>query len=213
MLELTADPAVKAQGVVIEAKLEKGQGPTATVLIQNGTLRRGDSVIAGHTHGKVKAMKDDKGAGVQKAGPASPVEILGLQDVPNAGDTLEVMEDDRAARQMAEERVDRQREEQLAASARVSLEDLYRQLKAGETKELLVVLRCDVDGSGEAIRHSLDELATEEVSVRVIQSAVGNVGENDVLLASASGAIVIGFNVKVDGQAKAAAERERVEIR
>ncbi len=213
MLELTADPAAKAQGVVIEAKLEKGQGPTATVLIQNGTLRRGDSVVAGHTHGKVKAMKDDKGAGVQKAGPASPVEILGLQDVPNAGDTLEVMEDDKTARQMAEERVDRQREEQLAASARVSLEDLYRQLKAGETKELLVVLRCDVDGSGEAIRHSLDELSTEEVSVRVIQSAVGNVGENDVLLASASGAIVIGFNVKVDGQAKAAAERERVEIR
>lgn len=213
MLELTADPAAKAQGVVIEAKLEKGQGPTATVLIQNGTLRRGDSVVAGHTYGKVKAMKDDKGTAVPKAGPASPVEILGLQDVPNAGDTLEVMEDDKTARQMAEERVDRQREEQLAASARVSLEDLYRQLKAGETKELLVVLRCDVDGSGEAIRQSLDDLSTEEVSVRVIQSAVGNVGENDVLLASASEAIVIGFNVKVDGQAKAAAERERVEIR
>lgn len=213
ILELTADPAGDAEGVVIESKLEKGRGATATLLVQNGTLRIGDAVVVGSTFGRIKAMMDDKGNRVQKAGPATPVEILGLQDVPAAGDVLAVASDDKSARQVAEERQSEDREKRMESTAVVRLEDLYRRLTEGETKELNVVLRADVDGSAEAIRQSLNDLGTDEVTVKVIQSAVGNVGENDVLLASASDAIVIGFNVRVDKEAAAAAERERVEIR
>lgn len=213
MLELTADPAADARGVIIEARLEKGKGPTATVLVQNGTLKVGSAVVAGSTLGKIKAMVDDAGNRVQKAGPATPVEVLGLESVPNAGDSLTVESDDKTARQLADTRADKERLERLGADARFSLEDLYRKLQAGQQKELRVVLRSDVDGSAEAIRQALEELSTEEVCVQVVQSAIGAVGENDIMLASASEAIVIAFNVKVDKDAAAVAERERVQVR
>ncbi len=213
MMELTADPAGEVKGVVIESKLEKGRGAVATVLIQDGTLKTGQCVVVGSTYGKIKAMTDDKGERLHKAGPATPVELLGLQEVPAAGDTLSTAANDKAARQVAEERAEKDHHDHMAASARVSLEDLYRKLREGETKELNVVLRADVDGTAEAIRQSLHELGTDEVSVNVLQSAVGNIGEGDVLLAAASGAIIIGFNVRADKEALAAAERENVEIR
>ncbi len=213
MLELTADPALPAKGVVIESSVERGRGAVATVLVQDGTLRVSDAVVVGSTYGKIKAMMDDRGQRLQKAGPSTPVEVLGLEDVPGAGDTLEVVADEKTARQIAEERQEREREERLGRSGRMSLEDLYKRLKQGEVRELLVVLRCDVDGSAEAIRHKLEQLGTEEVSVRVLQSGVGSVGESDVMLASASKAVVIAFNVSVDRTAREAAEREHVEIR
>ncbi len=213
MLELTADPALPAKGVVIESSVERGRGAVATVLVQDGTLRVSDAVVVGSTYGKIKAMMDDRGQRLQKAGPSTPVEVLGLEDVPGAGDTLEVVADEKTARQIAEERQEREREERLGRSGRMSLEDLYKRLKQGEVRELLVVLRCDVDGSAEAIRHKLEQLGTEEVSVRVLQSGVGSVGESDVMLASASKAVVIAFNVSVDRAAREAAEREHVEIR
>ncbi len=213
MMELTGDPAAEAAGVVVEAKLERGRGPVATLLVQNGTLKVGSVVVVGSTWGKIKAMHDDKGARVKKAGPAAPVEIVGLADVPNAGDQMSVVADERTARQAAAAKQDKEREDRLAASAKVSLEDIYRKLKEGETKELCVVLRCDADGSAEAIIQSLADLATDEVAVRIIQSSVGVVGESDILLASASGAIVIAFNSRVEKEAEVAAERERVQIR
>lgn len=213
MMELTGDPAAEATGVVVEARLERGRGPVATLLVQNGTLKVGSVVVVGSTWGKIKAMVDDKGARVTKAGPAAPVEIIGLADVPNAGDQMSVVADERTARHAAAAKQDKEREDRLAASAKVSLEDLYRKLKEGETKELCVVLRCDVDGSAEAITQSLADLATDEVAVRIIQSSVGAVGEDHILLASASGAIVIAFNSRVEKEAEVAAERERVEVR
>ena len=213
MMELTGDPAAEATGVVVEARLERGRGPVATLLVQNGTLKVGSVVVVGSTWGKIKAMVDDKGARVTKAGPAAPVEIIGLADVPNAGDQMSVVADERTARHAAAAKQDKEREDRLAASAKVSLEDLYRKLKEGEAKELCVVLRCDVDGSAEAITQSLADLATDEVAVRIIQSSVGAVGEDHILLASASGAIVIAFNSRVEKEAEVAAERERVEVR
>lgn len=213
MLELTADPAADARGVIIEARLEKGKGPTATVLVQDGTLKVGSTVVAGSILGKIKAMVDDAGNRVQKAGPSTPVEVLGLESVPNAGDSLTVESDEKAARQLADTRAEKERLERLGADARFSLEDLYRKLQAGQQKELRVVLRSDVDGSAEAIRQALEELSTEEVCVQVVQSAIGAVGENDIMLASASEAIVIAFNVRVDKDAAALAERERVQVR
>ena len=213
MMELTGDPAAEATGVVVEAMLERGRGPVATLLVQNGTLKVGSVVVVGSTWGKIKAMVDDKGARVTKAGPAAPVEIIGLADVPNAGDQMSVVADERTARHAAAAKQDKEREDRLAASAKVSLEDLYRKLKEGEAKELCVVLRCDVDGSAEAITQSLADLATDEVAVRIIQSSVGAVGEDHILLASASGAIVIAFNSRVEKEAEVAAERERVEVR
>lgn len=213
MLELTADPAAEPKGVVIESRLEKGKGAIATVLVQNGTLKAGAAVVIGSTHGKIRSMTDEKGQRVPKAGPGTPVEISGLANVPNAGDTLAAAADERAARQVAEQRQTRERDERLVALSRVSLDDLYRKLSEGETKELAVLLKCDVDGSAEAIRQSLADLGTKEVAVNVVQSAVGTVGENDVLLASASKAIIIAFNVRVEKEAYVAAERERVEIR
>lgn len=213
MMELTADPAADAVGVVVESRLERGRGPVATLLVQNGTLKVGSVVIVGSTWGKIKAMLDDKGNRVAKAGPAAPVEIIGLETVPGAGDQLAVVADERTARQAAGFKQEKEREDRLAASAKVSLEDLYRKLKEGESKELRVVLRCDVDGSAEAITQSLAELATDEVEVKVIQASVGAVGEGDILLASASEAIVIAFNTRIEREAEVAAERERVEVR
>jgi translation initiation factor IF-2 len=215
MLELTADPSLPARGAVIESRVERGRGAVATVLVQEGTLRIGDAVVVGSTYGKIKAMMDDRGDRLQKAGPSTPVEVLGLEAVPNAGDTLEVVSDEKTARQIAEERQEQEREKRLREQRPRTLQDLYNQMQRGETRELRVVLRCDVDGSAEAIRQKLEALGqeSEEVTVRVLQSSVGAVGESDVMLAAASDAVVIAFNVNVDRAAREAAEREHVEIR
>jgi translation initiation factor IF-2 len=215
MLELKADPSLPARGAVIESRVERGRGAVATVLVQDGTLRIGDAVVVGSTYGKIKAMMDDRGERLQKAGPSTPVEVLGLESVPGAGDTLEVVADEKTARQIAEERQEQEREKRLREQRPRTLQDLYNQMQRGETRELRVVLRCDVDGSAEAIRQKLEALGeeSEEVTVRVLQSSVGSVGESDVMLAAASDAVVIAFNVNVDRAAREAAEREHVEIR
>ena len=213
LAELKADATGPAEATVIEAQLDRGKGPIATVLVQSGTLKQGDAVIVGQSHGRIKAMHDDKGHRIQKAGPSTPVEIVGLSSVPNAGDLLEVMDSDREARQIAESRAQEERTEKLGTTQRITLADLYKQLKEGVVKELNLILKADVQGSAEAITHSLETLGTEEVRVNLMHSGVGNIGENDILLASASNAVVIGFNVRVDPQAKAAAEAEHIDVR
>jgi translation initiation factor IF-2 len=214
LLELAADPNGAAEGVIVEARLDTGKGPVATVLIESGSLFAGDSVVVGTIYGKIKAMTDDRGQRVNRAGPATPVEILGLSAVPQAGDRLIAVESDREARQLAQEREAAAREEKFGAHAgRLSLENLFRQIQQGDVKELNVILKADVDGSVEAVRDSLEKLSTAEVRVNVLRAAVGNVGENDILLASASNAIVFGFNVKVDAAARRAATDEGIEVR
>jgi translation initiation factor IF-2 len=214
ILELTADPTGPAVGTVIEARLDPGRGPTATILIEAGTLRVQDAVVVGTVYGKIKAMADDRGRRLERAGPAMPVEILGLASVPAAGDRLEVVENERVARQRVQERIDAEREERFGANAgRVSLEALFRSLQQGDVKELNIVLKADVHGSVEAVRDSLEKITSEEVRVNVIRAAVGNIGESDILLASASKAIVLGFNVKVDPAARRAAADEGIEVR
>jgi translation initiation factor IF-2 len=210
--QLTADPNGPATGTIIEARLDPARGPTATVLIEAGTLFVGDAVVAGTAYGKIKAMTDDRGRRLNRAGPASPVEILGLASVPAAGDQFEVVESEREARQIVQARVDGEREQRFGAG-RVSLEALFRQLQEGELKELNIVLKADVQGSVEAVRDALEKLTSDEVRVNILRSAVGNVGENDILLAHASKAIVLGFNVKVDPAARRAAADEGIEVR
>jgi len=214
MAELKAEVSANhVKGTVIEAKVDRGKGPVATVLIEKGTLKVGTPVVAGRAYGRVKAMLDDKGERVSKATPAMPVEILGLSEAPSAGDALESVADDRVARQIAESRAQEERKERLGAETRVTLEDLYKQIREGQVKELNIVLKADVQGSVEAIRQSLEGIEHEEVRPRIIHSGVGNVSESDILLASASNAIVIGFNVRSDAQAEAKAEAEHVEVR
>ena len=214
MAELKADPTGLAEAVVVEAQLDRGKGPIATVLVQQGTLKHGDTVVVGQTYGRVKAMLDDHGTRVQKAAPAMPVEIVGLSSVPMAGDKLEVVESEKVARQIGAERAEWNRYEKMTASGpRITLADLYKQLQEGKVKDLNLILKADVQGSAEAIRQSLERLSTDEVRVNLIHSGVGNIGESDVLLASASNAVVIGFNVKVDTQAKDAAEAEHIDVR
>jgi translation initiation factor IF-2 len=215
LMELSADPMATATGTIIEAKLDPGKGPVATVLVEAGTLFQGDAVVAGTAFGKIKAMIDDRGRRLNRAGPATPVELLGLAKVPLAGDRLEVVENERVARTMVTERDDRAREERFAGAggARISLEALYRQIREGELKDLNLVVKGDVQGSVEAVRQSLERLENPEVRVKVIHAGVGNVGESDILLASAASAIVIGFNVKVDPQAQRAATDEGVDVR
>jgi translation initiation factor IF-2 len=214
--ELKADPnAVPADGTIIEARLDPGKGPVATVLVDNGTLLEGDAVIAGTAFGKIRAMMNDRGQRVQKAGPATPVELLGLSTAPMAGDRLQVVENERDARRIVSDRRDQSREQRFGGrgGGRITLEDLFRQIQQGEIRDLNLVVKGDVQGSVEAVRQSLERLQNEEVRVQVIAASVGNVGESDILLASASSAIVIGFNVKVDPQAKRAAADEGVDIR
>jgi len=211
--ELKADPTGPAVGTVIEAELDKSQGPVATVLVSEGTLKVGDSVVIGAAYGKVKAMLDEHGNRVSKAGPATPVEIVGLSSVPGAGDYMDVVKNEREARQIAESRAEETREGKMASHTRVTLADLYRQIKEGVVKDLNVILKTDVQGSEEAIAQALHKLADQEVRVNLIHSGVGNVGESDVLLASASNAVVVGFNVKVDPNALRAAEKESVDVR
>ena len=213
MLELKANPSRHAKGTVIEGKLDKGRGSIATLLVQNGTLSTGDSIIVGSTYGRIRAMFDDKGNKIKTAGPSIPVEILGLSEVPSAGDRFNVVKDEKTARNMAETRKSKSREEHFQASNRVSMENLYSQIQEGSVKELGVIVKADVQGSVEAVRQSLEKLSTDNVKVRVIHSGVGAITETDVTLAAASNAIIIGFNVRPDNNAATIGEKEGVEIK
>lgn len=213
MLELKANPDRKAKGTVIEAKLDKGRGAVASLLVQNGTLHVGDSILVGSTYGRIRAMFDDTGKKIKSAGPSIPVEILGLSEVPAAGDRFNQVKDEKTARNMAEIRKQKEKNESLNARHRVSLEDLYSQIKEGTVKELDIIVKADVQGSVEAIRQSLEKLSTDDVKVRVIHGGVGAITETDITLATASNAIVIGFNVRPDTNAVNAAEKEGVDVK
>jgi translation initiation factor IF-2 len=213
ILELKANPDKLARGTIVEAKLDRGRGPVATVLVQEGTLRVGDAFVCGVFHGKVRAMIDDRGRKVEAAPPSFPVEILGLQGVPQAGDSFVAVADEAKARQVAEFRQSKQRETELAKTSKVSLEELYDQIKTGDVKELRVVLKADVQGSVEALTEALVRMSTKEVKLRVIHGSVGGITESDVLLAAASNAIVIGFNVRPESKGAALAAKEGVDVR
>ena len=210
--ELKANPNRRAKGIIIEAKLDKGRGPVATVLVQNGTLRNGDIVIAGTAVGRVRAMTDDKGRHLKEAGPSVPVEIIGLAEVPSAGDEFNAVEDERMARMLADQRREQAKEEVFKANARANLNDLFAQISEG-VKELNIIVKADVGGSAEAVKQSLEKISNDEVKVRVIHAAAGGIREGDVMLAAASNAIVVGFNVRPDKGALDSAERQNVEIR
>ncbi len=212
MKELRANPNRRAKGIVIEAKLDKGRGPVATILVQNGTLNNGDIVIAGTAVGRVRAMTDHAGKKVKSAGPSVPVEIIGLSEVPVSGDEFNAVEDEKMARELAEQRKEKAKKESQNAGARMSLDDLFAQINDG-VKELDIIVKADVVGSYEAVKQSLEKLSNDEVKVRVIHAAVGGITEGDVMLAAASNAIVIGFNVRPDKSAIDSAERQGVEIR
>ena len=213
VLELKANPNRLAKGTIIEAQLDKGRGPIATVLVQNGTLRRGDTIVAGTTYGRVRAMVDDRGRAVTEAGPSTPVEVLGFNDVPDAGDILNVAEIDKLSRQVAEERRDKIKAAQIKSMAKVSLDDLFSQMAEGELKDLNVIVKADVQGSVEAVKQALEKLSNEEVRVKCIHGGVGAITGSDIMFASASNAIVIGFNVRPDATARTAAEKENVDVR
>ncbi|MHB8156988.1 MAG: translation initiation factor IF-2 [Desulfocucumaceae bacterium] len=212
--DIKANPNKSARGTVIEAELDKGRGPVASILVQSGTLHIGDGIVAGTAFGKVRAMTDDKGRRIKKAGPSTPVEVLGFHDVPEAGDAFYVLKDDKALRQVIEKRVVRRRQEELKTTVgKVSLEDFFKNMQEGKIKELHLIVKADVMGSVEAIRQSLERLSTEEVKVNIIHGGVGAIRETDIMLASASNAIIIGFNVRPDVNARRAAENEKVDIR
>lgn len=213
ILELTANPEKLARGTIVEAKLDRGRGPVATVLVQEGTLHGGDAFVCGVYYGKVRAMIDDHSRKVESAPPAFPVEILGLQGVPQAGDSFVAVADEAKARQVAEYRQSKQRETELVKSSKVSLEELYDQIKTGDVKELRVVLKADVQGSVEALTDALSRMSTDEVKLRVIHGSVGGITESDILLAAASNAIVIGFNVRPESKGAALAAKEGVDVR
>ena len=212
--ELKANPNRKARGLVIEAQLDKGRGPVATVLVQKGTLKVGDSIAAGSCYGRVRAMMDDKGNRVKEAGPSTPVEILGLNDVPNAGEVFVALQNEKEARSFAETFITEGKNKLIEdTKAKLSLDDLFSQIKAGNVKELPIIVKADVQGSVEAVKQSLVKLSNEEVVVKVIHGGVGTINESDVTLASASNAIIIGFNVRPDATAKSIADREKVDMR
>lgn len=211
--ELKANPNRMAKGTIIEAKLDKGKGPVATVLIQNGTLHTGDNLVAGTITGRVRAMIDDKGRTVKEAGPSMAVSILGLEEVPNAGDSIYAVEQDKLSKLVAQERRNKEREEMIKQSQKITLDDLFSKISDGNLKALNVLIKADVQGSVEAVKQSLLELSNEEVKVNVIHAAVGAINETDVMLADSSNAIIIGFNVRPDSNAKTLAERSKVDIR
>lgn len=213
MKELKANPDRAAKGTVIEARLDKGRGPIATVLVQNGTLNTGDIIVAGTAVGRVRAMTNDKGAKVKTAGPSVPVEITGLDDVPTGGDIFNAVSDERLARELVAQRKDAEKEERFNARTKVTLDNLFDQMKLGEMKELKIIVKADVQGSVEAVRQSLEKLSNDEVRVNVIHSAVGAIRESDVMLASASNAIIVGFNVRPDPVAEENAKRDGVDMR
>jgi len=213
ILELHANPSRRGQGVVIEAELDKTRGPVATVLVQKGTVRIGDAFVVGTHYGRTRALLNDHGEKIIEAGPATPVEVIGVSGVPLAGDLFQVVADEKKARQIATLRQQRRREEHMQRTSRITLEDLYRQIKEGEVKELNLLIKADVQGSAQAVRDTLEKQSTSEVRVRVIQGAVGGITESDVMLASASNAIIIGFNVRPTPKASELAEREGVDVR
>ena len=213
MMELKANPDRAAKGTVVEARLDKGMGPIATVLVQNGTLHAGDIIVAGTTVGRVRSMMDDKGRRGQEAGPSVPVEITGLNDVPVGGDIFNAVSDERLARELVEQRLTEQKEETFRAQTKVTLDNLFEQMKEGEMKELKIIVKADVQGSVEAVRQSLEKLSNEEVRVHIIHGAVGAVNESDVMLANASNAIIVGFNVRPDPVAEESAKRDGVDMR
>jgi translation initiation factor IF-2 len=212
LLELKANPKRPAVGTIVEAELDKGRGPVATALVQTGTLRVGDVIVVGETYGKVRALENALGKRITKAGPSTPAVVLGLADVPQAGDILRVVADEKTARTMVEER-------KTASAARTegtgkaTLEDLYAQIQAGQTKELRIILKTDVSGSLGAITHALQQLSTDEVRINVLHEAAGDVTDNDIMLAAASNAIVVAFSTKVTETARRAAETEKVDVR
>ena len=212
MRELKANPDRKAKGVVIEAKLDKGKGPMASVLVQNGTLHTGDNIVSGTTVGRVRAMIDDKGRTVKEAGPSTAVSVLGLEDVPNAGDAVFAVEAS-LMKQVQEERKNKQRESMIHETTKVSLDDIFRQAEEGNMKDLKVIVKADVQGSVEAVKASLEKLSNEEVRIKVIHGAAGAITESDVSLADSANAIIIGFNVRPDSKAKTLAERSHVDVR
>ncbi|WP_415782800.1 translation initiation factor IF-2, partial [Alicyclobacillus pomorum] len=211
--ELKANPKARPRGTVIEAKLDKGRGPVATILVQNGTLKVGDIVVAGQTYGRVRAMVNDVGRRLKEAGPSTPVEILGLNEVPSAGDLFVVYDDERAARHLVEKRQSRDKVQQQQNTSRVTLDDLYRHIQEGNVKELNVIVKADVQGSVEALVQAIEKIEVEGVRVNVIHRGAGAITESDVLLASTSNAIIIGFHVRPDANAARAAEAEKVDIR
>jgi translation initiation factor IF-2 len=213
MKELKANPDRAAKGIVIEARLDKGRGPIATVLVQNGTLHAGDIVVAGTCLGRVRAMTNDKGEAVKSAGPSVPVEITGLDEVPVGGDIFNSVTNEHLARQLVQQRKDERKEEIFNAQTKVTLDNLFDQMKQGEMKELKIIVKADVQGSVEAVRQSLEKLTNDEVRVNVIHGAVGAVNESDVMLANASNAIIVGFNVRPDANAQNSAERDGVDMR
>lgn len=213
MLELKANPNRRAKGVVIEARLDKGRGPIATLLVQNGTLKSGDIVIAGTSVGRVRVMTNERGQKLKEAGPSVPVEIAGLTEVPTAGDTFDAVSNERLARELVEQRKQKAKDEANAAATKVTLDNLFDKLGEGELKELKLIVKADVQGSVEAVKQSLEKLSNDEVRVKVIHGAAGGVNETDVMLAQTSGAIIVGFNVRPDSVARAAAERDGVDMR
>ena len=213
MQELKANPNRAAKGTVIEARLDKNRGPIATLLVQNGTLHKGDLIIAGTAVGRVRVMTDDKGRAIQSAGPSIPVEITGLAETPTPGDEFDAVADERMARQLVEQRKQAEKDAAAKQASKVTLDNLFAKMQEGEMKELNLIVKADVQGSAEAVRASLEKLSNEEVRVRVIHAGVGAINESDILLASTASAIVVGFNVRPDAAAQASAQRANVDIR
>ena len=213
MQELKANPNRAAKGTVIEARLDKNRGPIATLLVQNGTLHKGDLIIAGTAVGRVRVMTDDKDRAIQSAGPSIPVEITGLAETPTPGDEFDAVADERMARQLVEQRKQAEKDAAAKQASKVTLDNLFAKMQEGEMKELNLIVKADVQGSAEAVRASLEKLSNEEVRVRVIHAGVGAINESDILLASTANAIVVGFNVRPDAAAQASAQRANVDIR
>jgi translation initiation factor IF-2 len=213
MKELKANPDRAAKGTVVEARLDKGRGPIATMLVQNGTLRTGDIIVAGTSVGRVRAMTDENGNKIEEAGPSVPVEITGLDDVPTGGDIFNAVSDERLARELVDQRRSDEKEEMFNSRTKVTLDNLFEQMQQGEMKELQLIVKADVQGSVEAVRQSLEKLSNEEVRVNVIHGGVGAISESDVMLASASNAIIVGFNVRPDPLAEETAKRDGVDLR
>ena len=212
-VKLTANPKKPAIGTVVEAQLDKGKGYVSTILVQAGTLRIGDYVLAGKNHGKIRAMFDERGQQIKEAGPSTPVSVLGLDGAPTAGDKFNVYEDEREAKQIASKRTQLQREQSVRTQKHITLAEIGRRIALGQFKELNIILKGDVDGSVEALSDSFSKLSTEEIQINIIHKGVGAITESDVLLASASDAIIIGFNVRPQGNAKQLADKEEIDIR
>jgi translation initiation factor IF-2 len=211
--ELKANPNRAARGIVIEARLDKGRGPVATLLVQNGTLKSGDIIVAGTAVGRVRVMTNDKGKSIKEAGPSVPVEITGLAEVPQSGDIFDAVSDEKLARELVEQRKQKEKEEQFKQFQKVTLDNLFDSINEGEVKDLNIIVKADVQGSVEAVKQSLEKLSNDEVRVRVIHGGVGAVSESDVMLANASNAIIVGFNVRPDSVASTLAERDGIDMR